>query len=87
LQVNLKAVRQRFVDTGRKPVPWARAKGISPTLFSCWMRGRYVPAPGGVAEAKYCALLEEDGLLVLIEEQTEVGRLKTEGETDSAQAG
>lgn len=72
MQLNFPAIKQRFVDTGRKPTSWARSKKITPDLFRRWLNQRYIPAPGGVAEKRYIALLEEDGLLVVEEGEAEV---------------
>jgi len=87
LQVNFQAVKQRFVDTGRKPTLWARSKKIGPELFRRWLNQRYIVAPGGLAEQKYMALLEEDDLLVREEEES--GKAESEsggrGEGESAQ--
>jgi len=68
LQVNFQAVKQRFVDTGRKPTSWARSKGMGSDLFRRWLNQRYIPVSGGVAEKRYIALLAEDDLLVLVDE-------------------
>jgi len=87
LQVNFQAVKQRFEDTGRKPTLWARSKKIGPDLFRRWLNQRYIVAPGGVAEQKYMALLAEDDLLVLVEEEAGEQDSCGDAELESASGG